>query len=150
MSQGDEYGTPYSLWNPLNEEFQFELDAAASDANHKGNIPYYTKDLKNNGLILPWAKTTWVNPPYSAGLIGRFMQKAAMEACQGKTIVALTRFDPSTQWFQDYVDEIAHEVRMLSRRVVFVGETSAYNFPTCIIVYRGPLKLKTEYKIWWP
>lgn len=43
--------TPQSLFDELDREFHFTLDAAASDTNHKCDR-YYTKE--QNGLIQDW------------------------------------------------------------------------------------------------
>lgn len=50
-SKSDEWETPQSLFDRLNKIFCFELDVAASDANHKCE-KYYTKE--QNALNLPW------------------------------------------------------------------------------------------------
>lgn len=51
MSEKDDWETPQSLFDKLNEHFHFTLDAAASDSNHK--LPrYYTKET--DGLIQDW------------------------------------------------------------------------------------------------
>lgn len=51
MSEKDDWETPQSLFDKLNEHFHFTLDAAASDSNHK--LPrYYTKE--NDGLAQDW------------------------------------------------------------------------------------------------
>lgn len=50
-SNSDEWYTPQALFDRLNDEFNFTIDAAASDEYHKCPI-YYTK--KENGLVQDW------------------------------------------------------------------------------------------------
>ena len=143
----NEWETPDELFSVLNNEFHFTFDAAANELNHK--CPIYSDDSLN----LPWAPmTVWLNPPYSRDLIQPFMEKAWKESLDGATVVALVRFDPSAKWFQQYVDGKASEVRMMARRVKFVGADSAYNFPTCVAVYRPVAEMElvkdTTYTLW--
>jgi len=50
-SKSDEWSTPDDLFDQLNQEFRFTLDAAASEENHKCS-KYYSK--KDNGLLASW------------------------------------------------------------------------------------------------
>lgn len=51
MSEKNDWETPQALFDELNSEFNFTLDAAASDQNHK--LPrYYTQE--NDGLSQDW------------------------------------------------------------------------------------------------
>lgn len=147
--------TQPELFNTLNEEFNFTLDAAASHINHKCDA-YFTKE--ENSLDKNWSNysdTIWVNPPYSRDLIVPFMKKVVEESLKGSTIVTLTRFDPSAKkWFQQYVHNKADEVRMLMRRPKFVGSDSAYPFPCCVSIY-NPYnstyqvpRMVTKYVMW--
>ena len=47
----DEWETPQALFDDLNAEFDFELDACASDDNHKC-AEYYT--IEQDGLKIMW------------------------------------------------------------------------------------------------
>lgn len=68
-SDKDYWETPQSLFDELNAEFNFTLDAAASDANHKCER-YFTK--KDNGLLQDWqGETVFCNPPYGNRETGR-------------------------------------------------------------------------------
>lgn len=134
----DERETPDELFNVLDIEFNFQFDLAASIENRK------TEDFSTNSLEVPWSffnrGPMWLNPPYSRGNIDKFMKKAYEESLNGCTIVCLVRDDPSTNWYRDYVDGRAVEVRRLVRRVRFIGADSCYNFPCCIVVYKPPVK----------
>jgi len=53
-SQSDEWATPKEVFELLDKEFGFTLDAAASDVNHKTD-KYFTKE--DNGLEKSWGAT---------------------------------------------------------------------------------------------
>lgn len=55
--------TPKRLFQKLNEEFNFMLDAATSDDNPL-NTPYFCTE-KDDALTKEWINPTYVNPPYS-------------------------------------------------------------------------------------
>lgn len=59
----DDRRTPADVWRLLHAEFQFTLDAAASDQNAK--LPKYCT-LTTSGLTQSWAgERVWCNPPFS-------------------------------------------------------------------------------------
>ncbi len=56
-----DWNTPKSLFNKLNEEFHFEYDLAADEKNTL--CPkFYSKE--NDGLKQKWTGVCWLNPPY--------------------------------------------------------------------------------------
>jgi phage N-6-adenine-methyltransferase len=161
LNQSDQWATPDDLFNKLDEEFQFEFDLCASRENHKCSA--YSRDIETYVKFLdatPPINSYWMNPPYSRGNIDHCMYwgTAVLRLSElFPTIVTLTRFDPSTEWFQAYIDGVADEVRMLARRVKFVGAPSAYNFPCCVAIYNQPERRVlhadgvtnvTNYNIW--
>lgn len=59
----DDRRTPREIFDPLNAEFCFTLDAAASAENAKC-AKFFSLD--NSGLSEPWrGERVWCNPPYS-------------------------------------------------------------------------------------
>lgn len=54
MSKKSDWETPQDLFDSLNSEFHFTLDAAASDHNHK--LPHYYTE-KEDGLAQDWGGT---------------------------------------------------------------------------------------------
>ena len=61
-SNKEDWEKPQDLFNKLDQEFNFTIDVASSEENHKCNR-YYTD--KENGLIQDWSnETVWCNPPY--------------------------------------------------------------------------------------
>lgn len=63
-SNKEDWETPQSFFDELNNEFHFTLDAAASDENHKCE-KYYTKS--DSAFLHDWDKSTYCNPPYGRG-----------------------------------------------------------------------------------
>lgn len=154
--QSDQWETPDDLFAVLNEEFKFDMDLCA--AYHNKKLDTYSNEIDvsvQDLLTFPDEKfkSFWMNPPYSRGNIEFCMDWATqlLTLPHFSWLVTLTRFDPTTDWFQTYVDGVALEVRMLARRVKFKGASSCYNFPCCVAVYDGPYKgayRPTDYYIW--
>lgn len=70
-SKSTNHWTPAEIFAPLDEEFRFTLDPAASAESAKCPV-YYTK--KQDGLTLPWRGRVFCNPPYQrakAGTLGK-------------------------------------------------------------------------------
>lgn len=67
MSANQAWRTPQWLFDHYNREYEFALDAAADDENHK--CPIYLTE-KDDGLKTSWVKVAkrgwvWVNPPWN-------------------------------------------------------------------------------------
>lgn len=83
----DEYSTPQWLFETLDREFHFTLDAAAVPENAKCER-YFTPD--QDGLSQSWAgERVWCNPPFSRHEIGKWVKKAFEESRKGATVVML-------------------------------------------------------------
>jgi len=97
------WGTDPVIFNAMNKEFNFSLDAAANDQNHKCDI-YLTKE--NNAIDQPWgyilrdhkSKNVWINPPYGKGYIKKFMDKCIEQKELGVTSVLLVPATLDAQW----------------------------------------------------
>jgi len=97
------WATDPLIFNAMNKEFNFSLDAAANDQNHKCKM-YFTKD--NDAIEQPWAwylkncdnKNVWINPPYGKGYIKKFMQKCIEQKELGVTSVLLVPATLDAQW----------------------------------------------------
>lgn len=118
-SKSNEWETPKELFDLLNEEFKFTLDAASTDENHLCE-KYYTQ--KTDGLTKSWAgESAYLNPPYGRG-IGKWVKKAADEALQENTsVVCLVPARVDTKWFQNNCKDAA--VRLIRGRLKFVNRT---------------------------
>lgn len=102
-SKSEEWSTPQDLFDKLNEEFHFAIDAAATPENAKCK-KYYTKH--QNSLIQKWSGygAVWCNPPYGRGII-HWVNKAYAVSSTGTTVVMLLPARTDTEWFHEYIWE---------------------------------------------
>ena len=132
-SKSDEWATPQSIFDELNNEFGFDLDPCATEENHK-TPRYFTKE--NDGLSQKWGGCrVFCNPPYSQ--IGKWVAKAYYEGHQDNTIVVLlipARTD--TKYFHDYILNRS-EVRFIKGRLRFGDSRNSAPFPSMVVIYRG-------------
>lgn len=136
----DAWSTPQWLFDELNAEFNFDLDAAASPDNAKCST-FFTR--ADDGLHTSWAhfgSTVFVNPPYSE--VEKWIEKAAYEAnTHDITVVMLVKADTSTQWWRNNYKK-ATEVRF-RERIQFVpppGYTRKVGSPNmghAVLIFRG-------------
>ena len=129
--ESDEWRTPQKLFDQLNKEFNFHLDAAASPINGK-----CSHNMTENSLDLPWHKyeTVWLNPPYSR--ISDFIAKAYRESLIDATVVCLIPSRTDTKYWHDYVMK-AYEIRFIKGRLRFNDLKGSAPFPSAVVVFRG-------------
>lgn len=136
----DLWRTPPSLYQRLDAEFGFRLDAACDT----GSIlapEGLCADLGRSGLLEPWdiyGGAVWCNPPYSR--IRPWMEQA-LRAGRNVPVVLLVPADTSTRWWYECVARDAAEVRFLVGRVRFVSADGSkarhtLSTPSAIVVYR--------------
>jgi len=133
-SATDQWATPQSLFDELNAEFNFTLDACASAWNYKVD-KYFDEAM--DSLKQDWTGTVWMNPPYGR-TIKQWMAKAYESAGGGATVVCLVPARTDTAWWWDYA--MNGEVRFIRGRIKFVsptGEGDAAPFPSAIVIFRG-------------
>lgn len=125
-SNKDDWTTPEWLFDKLNQEFDFTLDAAADDVNHKRER-YFT--AKENALTKSWeGETVFCNPPYGRK-IGDWVKKAYEEGKKpGTTVVLLIPSRTDTSYFHEYILGKA-EIRFLKGRLKFGGGKRQRTFP---------------------
>ena len=163
-SDSTEWRTPRDLFERLDQEFGFDLDACATPDNALCDRYFSAKD---DALSKDWSPSTvFMNPPYGdpeapckpnckkkkcerRGYhiaeykpgIGDFVKKAYTESLAGATVVCLLPARTDTRWFHDYIYEKG-EVRFLRGRVKFLqGDGMSKNsapFPSMIVVFRPP------------
>jgi site-specific DNA-methyltransferase (adenine-specific) len=115
VAKMDNWRTPPEIFEKLNTEFGFDLDAAATAQN--ALCMHY---LDNALEVEDWpGNQIWLNPPYGK-MIAPFMRKAAQEAAKGKTVVALVPLRTRAAWFHDSVIGKAREVRCVRKRIKFI------------------------------
>ena len=150
----DLWQTPPSLFNALLSEFEFDLDAFASEKNRLAPCFF---DEEYSALDNEWGKpynydewgdikSVFVNPPYSKTQI--CLSRAAGQAKKHNlTVVALVNANTDTQWFAEAV-KTANEIRLLTGRVGFVkpdGKKASGNTKgQCLIIWRGNCKTSCQ------
>lgn len=137
-SLSNEWPTPQDLFDRLNAEFCFTLDAAATPENAKCDR-YFT--YIENGLAQSWAnERVWLNPPYGSDL-GRWVEKAVREPSELTVMLVPARTD--TRWWSLFWDHENHkpfdgcEVRFIKGRVKFGNGSVNAPFPSAIVVLRN-------------
>lgn len=127
-----EWLTPPEILGALGE---FDLDPATPDVQPWPTAKArYTK--ADDGLVQPWFGRVWLNPPYTNGIIGRWLEKLAHHG-RGTTIIfARTETDA----FFRHVWEQAHGLLFLRGRLNFHhpnGDRSKSNSgaPTVLCAY---------------
>lgn len=132
-SNTDEWETPQHVFDQLDHEFGFTLDACANEHNHKCKRYY---DMNQDGLKQSWnGEVVWCNPPYSE--VAKWIEKAFYETKSEKTVVVLLVFSRTdTRWFQDYVYNRA-EVRFIKGRLRFGTAKHNAPAPSMVVIFRG-------------
>jgi phage N-6-adenine-methyltransferase len=133
----ESWRTPPEVFEPLNAEFKFDLDAAATYENKL--VPRYLHCALG---VMDWpGERIWLNPPYGRKL-EPFIRKAAAEADKGKLIVALIPFRCRAAWWHVAVLGRASEVRCVRKRIRFLrpdGTRGKFtgSCDSCIVIWRG-------------
>lgn len=112
----DERITPDWLFDEINREHGFTLDAAASAGNAKC-ARYY--DLASDGLVQPWAPLrVWCNPPYSN--LGGWLAKAWAEHHAGCPVIVMLLPANRTEqrWWQEHIEPFRDGRGPLSTRFI--------------------------------
>jgi phage N-6-adenine-methyltransferase len=148
----DDWATPRGVFDVLDAEFHFRIDAAANPANTQCPIWYAAAmrdDLERGGdgaLTWDWyahdgAGPYFLNPPYSR--CRQFIAKAAAEARAGATVVCLVPSRTDTRWWHDHVWNAERnqprpgvEIRFMKGRLRFGGATAGAPFPSVIVIFR--------------
>jgi site-specific DNA-methyltransferase (adenine-specific) len=148
-SKSDEWETPQDLYEALDREFNFTLDAAATAENAKCPDylgPDHPAEALRDALRVSWGvfcdEAVWCNPPYSK--VRAFVEKAVRTSLAGTTVVMLLPARTDTRWFHDLIWDRHHhrplyevEVRFLKGRLKFGGSKDSAPFPSMVVVFRG-------------
>jgi len=141
--ESSEWRTPVKLYDSLDLEFNFELDAAASEENHLC-FAWFSKE--QDGLTKVWHTygNTFVNPPYGKE-IKFWVEKAWKESQKGINVVMVLPARTDTIWFHEFIYGRA-EIRFLRGRLKFLDpngqELSSAPFPSMVAVFRPPHQRK--------
>lgn len=136
----NDWWTPRDLVDVLNREFQFDLDAAASEENAVcGRFITQAQDA----LVTPWnGRNVWCNPPYGRGYdstLPQFTRRAYEQHLeQRNTVVLLLPAYTDPRYWRDYCTK-AHEIRFLTGRLAFldrgISRMSA-RFPSALVIFK--------------
>lgn len=140
-SNKQEWETPQSLFNQLNQRFNFTFDLAASATNTKCNNFYSEED---NSLSKIWTNEIyWLNPPYGGTKENKLENwiKKAYEA-QNCTVVCLIPARTNTNWWHKYCMDSA-EIIFINGRPKFNNATHGLPQPLSIVVFND--KHDTKY-----
>lgn len=107
----DCWATPQWLFDALNLEFAFGLDAAATEQNAKVEC-FMTE--RADSLQQEWKQyvmfghsAVWINPPYSRGMISKFINKSRIQSKKhGLVVVLLVPATPDASWWPTDASEI--------------------------------------------
>lgn len=128
----NDWATPQWLFDEINEEFNFTLDACADERNHKCE-KYYTKE--QDALKQDWSnEVVYMNPPYSGGVLKYWIKKAYEESLKGATVVCLIPSYTSTKYWHEYCEK--GEVRFLKGKIRYNDRNTA-PFSSCLVIFRS-------------
>lgn len=132
----ENWATPQIVFDALNEEFNFILDACADHENHKCDI-YFTKE--DNALLRDWYpyKRIWCNPPYDTrenhSNLLIWAGKAHSEAQKSCIVVCLLPSKTDTLWWHTYAKDA--EQRFIKGRLHFNDHKNRAPFPSVVLVF---------------
>jgi ParB family chromosome partitioning protein len=100
---GDEWGTPPEIIRLIKKLWGVIDTDPASNETAQNRIEaklYFTKH--DNGLDRQWLGNVFLNPPYSRGLTGKFVNKLLEELASGNTTAAILLVNncADTAWFR--------------------------------------------------
>lgn len=113
LDHKDNWATPKSFYSLLDKEFNFDFDPCPL------NTGVITPDI--DGLLIPWGKRNFINPPYSRKLKEAFTLRAIVESKLGALCVMLLPVSTSTKLFHEHILPNAEEIRFIKGRLSFVG-----------------------------
>lgn len=141
----DTWRTPLWLYDILDDEVGgFTLDAACRRESCLAPRGFY-HDEGIDAFDHDWVEASgggpiFCNPPYSRGLIDRFV-RACADAGELVPVTALIRHDPSTKWYFDDIALRAVDVRTIHGRLRFRADdgraaATKANFVSSVVRWR--------------
>lgn len=144
----DMWRTPDYLYERLDQEFNFGLDAAANEENSKCGRYYISEE--RDAFKVDWVSdhahktSVFCNPPYStsAGGLINWVERGYQQSQRFiRDVVMIVPGDTSTK-YRKFAMEYASEIRDLSHRVKFVGAPGTPPWPTAIFIFRPIFRRK--------
>lgn len=135
-SKAIDYSTPMSLFKPLAEEFDLEIDVCASSDNNKLNV-YWT--IEDDALKQNWIGNCWMNPPFSRQL-NKWVKKAWQDSKRfNGTKVCLVPVRSNTKWWGEVIKDA--EIRFIIGEVNFNNAERGLWLPMCILIFGEKAKV---------
>lgn len=140
-SDRQDWATPDNFIEWLNDEMclRFDLDAAASDDNHKAPS-YFTVD--DDGLNCDWWGRVWLNPPFGRELplwLEKCVQEIRREQVESIHVLIPARTD--TKWFHEIVVPNAYAIYLIKGRFNFrfdrAIEGANAPFPSMLVHFKS-------------
>lgn len=90
-----------------------------------------------DGLDIPWPRNIpiWCNPPYTRGLIGKWVKKCHEEWQHGSDVYLLIPSYTDTAYFHDFVIDCAR-IHFIRGRLKFGGYENHASFPSMVAVFK--------------
>lgn len=136
--QSERWHTPAALYEALDREFDFTIDAAADDGNAKCDR---FLERESDALTQSWAgERVFCNPPYGRGL-EQWVEHAAIQAQDaGALVVMVLPARTGNAWFHRYCLPHA-EIRFIRGRLNFAkGSVGARRFrapfDSMVVIFR--------------
>lgn len=146
----DDWETPDDFFAKYNSIYNFVLDAAADNTNHKVPDWFGPGGIVEDAIIADWGPylekgNVWLNPPYSRKLQKKFMLKVVEEIDKYHekfphlhnrfNIVCLLPARTDTKLFHEILRPNAESIDFLKGRIKFVGAEHGAPFPSMIVVF---------------
>ena len=120
----DDWKTPESIYQQLDDEFDFTFDPAP--------IKHDTQTW--DGLIEEWGDRNFINPPFSDWQ--KWVKKGYEEYKKGKVVVFLLAARTDTKAFHEIILPYANEIRFIKGRLKFGRYKSAAPFPSIVVIFK--------------
>jgi phage N-6-adenine-methyltransferase len=129
-----DWSTPRHFFSALSREFNFELDACATDKTAMCER-FYTEGALEKSWSVSAGRSIWMNPPYGRE-IASWIHKALMESKRGQTVVCLLPARTDTSWFHEYCTK--GEIRFVRGRLCFDDNPRMRApFPSMVVIFRA-------------
>jgi phage N-6-adenine-methyltransferase len=134
VSKSDDWATPKDLFNKLHAQYNFTLDAAASQSNHLCDKWFgldHEDTSRRDGLSGDWEmENVWLNPPYGR-VIAQWAKKSYEHYQSGGKVIMLLPSRTDTKWFHDYCTK--GEIEFIKGRLKFGNNPNSAPFPSMLV-----------------
>jgi phage N-6-adenine-methyltransferase len=139
-----DWTTPTHLFEQLDSEFHFDLDAAATFENKKClaylGPDHHCADRQDALQVRTWADfgaSIWCNPPYPVKKEWIYKAEETAQEKDGAQVVMLVPARTDTQWWTE-ATQTADEIRFLVGRLKFGEVENSAPFPSALLIWGRP------------